>query len=58
MNKLFLTAAFLVIAFCNAINAQQVKQQQLVNFAMQSSAVVGVSGEELSSPGYLPTQHW
>jgi hypothetical protein len=35
-----------------------VKLVKLIQFELQSSAVVSASGEELSTPGYMPKVYW
>jgi hypothetical protein len=59
MHITFRTIAFsfvlLLLAFCG--NAQ-IKQVKLTSFDLQSSALVGNSGEEISSLQYRSNQHW
>jgi hypothetical protein len=58
--KLVVSTAFILFSFCNSIktNAQAVKQIQLTQFDLQSSAVIPQSGETISSDFYHPTIYW
>jgi len=53
-RAVFLPVFLLLIIPCSA----QVKQVKLTNFDVQSSAIVGNSGQELSSAQYHSRNHW
>jgi hypothetical protein len=50
--------ALLIAAPVTVAQKNPVKQVKLADFALQSSAVVKASGEEISSPGYKTDVYW
>jgi beta-galactosidase/beta-glucuronidase len=58
MNTLYRTILSLIFCLTILNGNAQVKQVKLVKFDLQSSALVGNSGEDLSSSQYHSAQHW
>ncbi len=58
-NRLYiLTAIFLAFSFQALTQTGPVKQLKLINFDLQSSALIDASGEELSTPEYKSKVYW
>ena len=58
-NRLYiLTAIFLTYSFQARTQTSPVKQLKLTDFALQSSALIDASGEELSTPEYKSKVYW
>ncbi|WP_448697495.1 sugar-binding domain-containing protein [Mucilaginibacter sp. AW1-3] len=58
MNTLYRSIFSLCLCLGILDSNAQVKQVKLTNFDLQSSALVGNSGEQLSSLQYRSSQHW
>ena len=58
-NRLYiLTAIFLAFSFQALTQTGKVKQLKLINFDLQSSALIDASGEALSTPEYKSKVYW
>src|SRR4030043_1703077 len=58
-NRLYiLTAIFLAFSFQALTQTGKVKQLKLINFDLQSSALIDASGEVLSTPEYKSKVYW